>query len=148
MHLLRSHIVFMHAEKRYQCPTCGERFSSKSFFNLHMLKENNEKNFVCDICSSRFFTTSHLKMHMKRHSEDKPFLCEVNGCGMRFKGKNIIKKHIHVVHLSKSKFKLLMTVKFMPFLRGKTLHLWRLQSKFFNKTPPERTFREGSSNGE
>lgn len=95
----------MHAEKRYQCPTCGERFSNKSFFNLHMLKENNEKNFVCDICSSRFFTTSHLKMHMKKHSDEKPFQCDVNGCGMRFKTKSIMKKHIVVVHLSKSKYK-------------------------------------------
>ena len=128
-----THMENSHGDNTYPCPKCENKYKCKKILDDHIKKKHVEKTECCDECGSKFATTAILKCHKMTHITDpslfqyscticqkrfkhkkdmedhnnihtgeKPFHC--NDCGMDFRQRNSITRHIRVVHKGLRKF--------------------------------------------
>ncbi|XP_057564050.1 zinc finger and BTB domain-containing protein 44-like [Hippopotamus amphibius kiboko] len=55
------------ADRPFQCPTCGVRFTRIQNLKQHMLIHSGIKPFQCDCCGKKFTRAYSLKMHRLKH---------------------------------------------------------------------------------
>ena len=70
---LAKHIVVKHqGKRRFVCPTCSEKFTSRYDLSRHAVRvhSNVKKRFTCEFCKAGFSQKSQLTMHKGRvHSQ-------------------------------------------------------------------------------
>ncbi|XP_004928701.1 zinc finger protein 664 [Bombyx mori] len=79
-------------EKKNVCPVCHKGFTSKAWFNKHMVNEHNGQKYMCNECSKTFNKITQLKSHMTTHAEDRKFICST--CGKRYKHRKQLTTHL------------------------------------------------------
>ena len=73
-------------KKLFKCTECGEAFSTKSYFEIHVSTHSNDRPFMCEICGKGFMLQSVLSRHLKTHTDEKPFECQE--CDFKCNGKS------------------------------------------------------------
>lgn len=66
--LAKHEIVKHQGKRRFQCDTCGEKFTSRYDLRRHKVRvhSNVKKRFTCEFCSAGFSQKSQLTMHKGR----------------------------------------------------------------------------------
>ncbi|KAM7364331.1 uncharacterized protein ACRADG_000867 isoform 2-T2 [Cochliomyia hominivorax] len=64
------------------CDQCGNHFTCRHHFKLHLRRHTGDKRCACELCPDKFFTSSELRRHMRRHTGERPFACKY--CERRF----------------------------------------------------------------
>ncbi|XP_025096079.1 oocyte zinc finger protein XlCOF19-like isoform X2 [Pomacea canaliculata] len=81
--------------KPYICNECGQTFSFRHSYNVHMHKHTGVRPYKCSQCSKTYLTASHLKTHViSQHSgrgQEPQFQCET--CGRSFLWASNLKTH-------------------------------------------------------
>ncbi|KAL9873089.1 uncharacterized protein ACN427_009514 [Glossina fuscipes fuscipes] len=106
--------------RQYICDQCGNHFSCRHHFVIHLRRHTGDKQYACEICPDKFFTNSELTRHMRKHTGERPFACkfclrkftdystrvkherthtnerpfQCNGCGKSFTTSYILKNHM------------------------------------------------------
>lgn len=67
---------------------------------MHILSHLSaaERPIQCELCSKRFIDKSQFRRHLPYHSDVRAFPCEFPLCGMKYKTKNDLRKHVKRVH--------------------------------------------------
>ncbi|XP_037942659.1 zinc finger protein 436-like [Teleopsis dalmanni] len=73
------------------CDQCGNNFSSRNHFLIHLKRHSGDKPFQCELCPDKFFTHTELKRHMRKHTGERPFACKY--CDRRFSDYSTRVKH-------------------------------------------------------
>ncbi len=82
---------------KFNCPECGEVFSSRIKFNRHKMKTHRNSTFPCSQCEKSFSEKSDLIRHVKTiHQRIQDFICSL--CGKRFNQIGNLRRHISTVH--------------------------------------------------
>ncbi len=101
-HILQKHIYYRKAKPpkgNHTCEYCGMKFGKSCDLSRHKLKHTaTEKPFKCLQCKKSFSQSRYLRRHEQIHLEINPHQC--SECGMTFKIKNGLNKHIRRVHSS------------------------------------------------
>ncbi|XP_075153684.1 uncharacterized protein LOC142227169 isoform X2 [Haematobia irritans] len=97
------------------CDQCGNHFTCRNHFKLHMRRHMGDKQCACELCPDKFFTSSELRRHMRKHTDystrikherthtnDRPFVC--TQCGKSFTTSYILKNHT-LTHTNERNFK-------------------------------------------
>lgn len=63
----------VHAEKKYACSTCGQKFGIQASCKRH--EEKCGQTFLCS-CGCPFTTIEALYMHAKRKNHEMPGKCQ------------------------------------------------------------------------
>ncbi|KAG8173894.1 hypothetical protein JTE90_003073 [Oedothorax gibbosus] len=82
-------------KKAFTCTQCDKSFTRNSDLTRHMKTHTSEKVFACTQCTKSFTHKGNLNMHLKTHSHT------CIHCGIVFKSKEELKKHILVVHMER-----------------------------------------------
>lgn len=88
----------------WQCPQCGEQFTTSSEFEGHPCCNREEDllpAFKCSLCPKRFTRGFNLRSHLLTHTDERPFVCYV--CGKTFTRNNDRKSH-EFLHSGKKNF--------------------------------------------
>lgn len=84
-----------HPFRRHVCELCSKGFCSPSALMRHKRTHTGETPFSCSICVRSFKQKGTLDSHMRVHTGEMPFACdEPAGCGMRFRHRSSMKRHI------------------------------------------------------
>uniref|UniRef100_A0A1A9WU47 ZAD domain-containing protein n=1 Tax=Glossina brevipalpis TaxID=37001 RepID=A0A1A9WU47_9MUSC len=62
--------------RQYICDQCGNHFSCRHHFVIHLRRHTGDKQYACEICPDKFFTNSELTRHMRKHTGERPFACK------------------------------------------------------------------------
>lgn len=77
---LKKHIARIHADLRFECPTCSEKFRRKSHFNAHKVEvHNQEAPYKCSHCPQTFVQFHQYRKHESRHKSYKCDCDEIFG---------------------------------------------------------------------
>ena len=63
---------------------------SHNLRQCHDVRQFNCTQTDCDYTTDQ---KGNLFTHLKIHSNERPFVCDTNGCGMKFKRNNELKRH-------------------------------------------------------
>ncbi|XP_065088630.1 zinc finger protein 91-like isoform X1 [Ochlerotatus camptorhynchus] len=94
--VIKNHKIKFHTEPKYECPTCGTKFSRKKKYDAHCLL-CKQGMYSCKLCGHMFRRLGSLKRHDKQFHPDesslenrrsgqvqvqrnKRYLCKVCGC--------------------------------------------------------------------
>ncbi|XP_025031538.1 zinc finger protein with KRAB and SCAN domains 7-like isoform X2 [Python bivittatus] len=77
--------------EKNECLVCGEIYSCKSTFYLHMGTHAEEKPFPCQVCGKSFKRRDILISHHRTHTGEKPYECFK--CGKCFSDIKYLSSH-------------------------------------------------------
>lgn len=80
--------------KKYQCPTCEQKFIYFKAFQKHQQSHINNPNHFCPSCNSRLSTKKILQRHIIRQHSSPAFQCEE--CKKAFRSQFKLKTHMRV----------------------------------------------------
>ena len=87
-------------EFKYECNTCGKRFTALHALESHERIHVGKKPHICNVCRRTFLRNEHLKIHHQNvHEKAKLFECKI--CGKRFSSKGYVKIHEKIHNESK-----------------------------------------------
>ncbi|KAG4065409.1 hypothetical protein HA402_002807 [Bradysia odoriphaga] len=90
------HIQSKHSgeeNKRYECKTCGKRFSLSEHLVMHKRIHSNDKRFECDVCGEKFLHWATRRNHIRsKHTGEKHYECHL--CGQKFAHSGTLNQHI------------------------------------------------------
>ncbi|XP_037037995.1 zinc finger protein 214-like [Bradysia coprophila] len=84
-------------DKRFECDVCGEKFLHWASRRNHIRSKHTggEKNYECHLCGQKFAHSGSLHQHMQRHRNELPHSCST--CAKGFVTKEELKNH-QIVH--------------------------------------------------
>lgn len=59
-----------------------------------MKRHNDIRDFLCSQCPMKFVSSRQLERHLTTHSSARPFVCPNEGCGIAFKAKDLLTRHL------------------------------------------------------
>jgi len=93
---LQLHRLSEHASEKpsskYKCIACGNVYSSRVRYRLHLRSHLHKKPFKCKQCNEGFSSYKELCTHKNQHTDNRPFVCST--CGSAFRTAYILKVHI------------------------------------------------------
>ena len=73
---LTEHLAYHSGERRFQCSTCGKKFSSSSALSKHSARHTSSRAHKCSLCDKAFVVkhdlTAHVKTVHERTRDDAP----------------------------------------------------------------------------
>jgi len=81
---------------KFQCSTCGERFSTPFLLSSHKTKFHGNNEFKCSHCPVSFKEKKNLENHVASIHNSHRLPCI--HCGKKFKVKEYLRDHIRSVH--------------------------------------------------
>lgn len=59
-----------------------------------MKRHNDIRDFLCSQCPMKFVSARNLERHLTTHSSARPFVCPNTGCGIAFKARDLLTRHL------------------------------------------------------
>ncbi|XP_055644770.1 transcription factor grauzone-like [Toxorhynchites rutilus septentrionalis] len=94
---LKSHVDRKHAVKDTICDICNKPFS-KSMLESHKRVVHENASYMCTHCPRMFRSKFSLNRHLEEHEDKVRERVKCVVCGLTFKHKYILTKHIDSVH--------------------------------------------------
>jgi len=92
---LAAHTRIHSGEKPFKCSTCDKEYRHLSSLNDHMRDHTGYKPYKCSLCKKSFARYHQLRDHKCRFDSNRsPDHCF--DCGMLFKTKGQLKRHVHI----------------------------------------------------
>lgn len=94
---LEQHEKTHQAKKKFQCESCGSKYSRTFELNAHkIIHDPSLARFPCEKCGRGFLCKSHLKQHEKRVHQG--FKCKEPGCNKILGSKYNLLSHVKSKH--------------------------------------------------
>lgn len=102
--LYKMHLSKAHKEAAYECPKCNKQFLSNKEYKQHRLNDHENFAFKCEKCGGIFLTEKLLDNHRNNNvCEAKEFKCQF--CDIVKKSQALLDEHIRKVHSKEHRFK-------------------------------------------
>lgn len=91
---LKDHRSTHSSEKNYTCEKCNKHFKARSSCWRHLKDCQQTGQIKCEICGCQYKSLRYLQQHLKIHSSDKQSSFQCQTCGLIFRHKSSLYRHL------------------------------------------------------